>query len=549
MATSLVRPSATVAVGEVDVEVSSGRVALDSGRVPYGQATVEVPLIDLEDLEALDPRDDLRVALTASDDVAGLDRVFDLGLRARAVDHKRKLITLELASDEAILMDYAPLVADLGARAHEASLRAVCDYVLGKIGAELEAGDWDADVTAYWPVTNLISNPSFAVDTSGWAPNAGGTALSRQASPVAFGSGVLRVVAAIATANADLESAVTARAGTSYVLSAYVTSGPVSRDAQVLLRFYGAVGQIIQNSFSATVATPTSGWTRLHVIATAPPGAARMTVHLITQGNASGNAHYWDGVMLHEGGELVPFFDGATTGGGYTYAWAGDADASASTRTPDVQRPPELFVWDAGVTAWEFLEPLTSPAGLRLFCDEQRVWRLVDPAEYSVPGVVSIARWNATEGTDTITRDDPNVYCTGVVVRYTWTDATGTKREATDSAGTTGRVLVWEYERPYPGPGAAAAILARRTGTGRVQNVTALANWTTTPGAEASISLPGTLDQIGRVAAVSWDLKNGLMDLGTAGLIDALPGSWIAWDPDEVWDDVDDALVWDEVED
>lgn len=571
MTTPLLHPSATVTLASEELRASSGDVTLDASLAPYGTARVEVPLLDPEMIELIDPRDELRVSISATatgrweetpgggsgfgDGLFGAGpfgggststitwvpedvRTFDLGLRSREVDHVAKQIILELATDEALLMDYAPLAVDAGARAHETSLRAVCNYVLSKIGASLAAGAWDADVTAYWTVTNLVENPSFEVNTSGTATSVGASSFTAwtMASPTAvLGTKALRFTAAAGEASvypagwdtsAAAFKAIRVTPGQTYTASLYAV-GSTARSAGVTLQFRGENGTTIVSQAAGPVSSETSGaWKRYSVTSTAPAGAAFASILFTTTGNAAGQFHYVDAVMLHEGSEVIPAFDGTSaTDANYVYAWAGDAHASQSTRTPTVERSPELFRWEPGVTAWEFLSPLTSQAGLRLFCDEQRVWRLIDPAEYSVPGRLSIAGWNATEGVDKIDRADPNVFCTGVVVRYRWRDEAGTEHVAFDSAGASGKVLVWEYERPYPGPGAATAILARRASAGRVQDVTALADWGATPGMEASIALPATLEQVGTLTSVKWTLTDGLMQVGTRGLIDVLPGS------------------------
>jgi hypothetical protein len=244
--------------------------------------------------------------------------------------------------------------------------------------------------------------------------------------------------------------------------------------------------------------------------------------------------------MFYEGDELVPYFAGDTPASStYTYAWATAANASASTRTPATLREPELFVWKPGTSAWDYLQPFTTSAGLRLYCDEARVWRLVDPATHAVAGVVSLAGWNSARGADTISREDADVFATGVVVRYAWTDPDGIAHTAYDAAGTPSRVFVLDMGRPYPGPGAAAKILARRDGAGRTQEVAALVNWATTPGMEASITMPAAPLQRGKVTAVRFSLgDDALMDVSTRGLID-IPGDSWAFGPDTVtWENV-----------
>jgi hypothetical protein len=51
-------------------------------------------------------------------------------------------------------------------------------------------------------------------------------------------------------------------------------------------------------------------------------------------------------------------------------------------------------------------------------------------------------------------------------------------------------------------------------------------DWTTTPGMEASLTLPASEQTRGKVASVRFELgDSGLMDVGTRGLIDIHPGT------------------------
>ena len=534
MTSPLLRPTASLVLDALTMDVPDGTVTLDSGAVPYGRATVTVPLVDPDDLEDIDPRLEQRATITAGDDLA-VSRVFDLGLTGRRVDHAARTVTLDCATDEALLMRYAVLAADTGARALEGSLRDVVDYVLDKIGAELEPGVDDADVTAHWRVTNLIPNPSLEVDAANWIAGTGASSLTRiaMASPPApSGAYALRWTAAAGISNVIPGNATNnypVTPGRWYTFSAYIASN-VARFAQPVIQWWTSNGTVLASQvLGATISTTPAEFRRVHVIAQAPPGATHGLPYVLTNGNAAGNLHFLDNVMFYEGNELIPYFDGNTPDdAGYTYEWANTAHGSASTRTPVVERLPELFTWLPGVTAWQFLEALTTLAGLRLFCDEHRRWYLIDPATWARPGALSITAARAKEGTDEITLGDPETYATGVVVHYRWEDTDGVRRERYDAAGVPGVIRIVEMDRPYPGPGTAAAILARMTGRGRVQDVTALAQWTADPGMEATITLPGTLPQAGQLAYVRWDLHSGLMDVRAAALIDVIPGSILA---------------------
>ncbi|RKS93717.1 hypothetical protein DEU37_1137 [Microbacterium sp. AG790] len=170
---------------------------------------------------------------------------------------------------------------------------------------------------------------------------------------------------------------------------------------------------------------------------------------------------------------------------------------------------------------------------------------MVNPETHDVPGYVTVQeKYTATRGVDKITRND-DTWADAVVAVYEWDDADGNAQIAYDFAGSpTGKCVTVRYDREYPGSGAAAYALARLQGQGRTQEVTALSQYTATPGQDVTISLPETLPQTGKVREVVFDLRTGLMDLGTRGLTDAYPGSWALWNPTQVWSAVNSTLKW-----
>jgi hypothetical protein len=534
-----VRPSVTAeVVGQATgLAVAGGTATLDALNVPYATADVEVPFVGL-DLDDLDPRSNIRVKVTAADEHAGTTRTFDLGLRERTIDHEARRVHLVLGSDEELMRDYSSLVVDATPRAHEGSLRGLVNYVLGKVipGAALAAGGPDVAVPARWAITNLITNPSLAVDLTGWAAvqcvtiarytSAGIPGVADTASVIATvtsaGDAVIRMNAT------GVGPAVSA--GVTYTARVFSPMNPVvASKFRVRLHWLNRAGAIV-GYVDGPEATAVNGvWTPATVVAEAPAGAVSADFFFIARVSTAGHTFLLDGAMVHEGSEGVPFFDGSTPDTPtYTYDWTNPdlPNASQSRRVPAVPRPPELFVWNPGTTAWDFLEPFTSSAGLRLYSDEARVWRLIDPASYSVPGVVTLSGFNLERGADTISRDDEEIFATGIVVRYTWPDVNDVVRIAYDVAGTPSKVVLIEYDTAYPGPGAAAAILARRNGTGRTQDVTAIVDWRVTPGMQATTSLPAAPQQRGKVQAVTFPLDDSpLMDVATRGLVDVVVGT------------------------
>lgn len=502
-----------------DFAVRDASLKLDSTAVPYVAGSITLPMLDDSILDVIDADGDIRIPVTAG------GRLFDLSLRRRTVDHVAKTTVLDLASDEALAQRYAPLVDDTTPRTHQASLRAVCNYVLNLVspGAALEAGP-DADVTAYWGVSNLIANPSFENTAANWVNGTSATGLAPNNTKAFVGTwnGHWQQTALGASWIDSAKMGV--RPGVSYVASAYFSLiAGAAGTANVAVRFYSGDTPLLTYN-GATVAVSTAGWARASHIITAPPGATHATVHLLHTG-AAGRFPCVDAVMFHEGSEVIPYFDGATADGStYTYDWNGAANAAPSTRTPIMERPIAALTWKAGQTAWDFLMTLAAGVGMVLWCDELRQWYLQDADARTLPTLISVNATTSRAGTDTIDRDNPDTGTTGVVCRYTWSDDNGITQQQNDSAGTPGNVLVVDFPNTPYRPGVAGAMLARRIGTTRTQDVTCITHWTATPSMTASISLPGAPDTFGRIAAVEF-LSDGFMTLTMAGLIDIVPGS------------------------
>lgn len=208
----------------------------------------------------------------------------------------------------------------------------------------------------------------------------------------------------------------------------------------------------------------------------------------------------------------------------------------------------ESAVWRPGVSAWDYLQPLTAAAGLRLWCDELRVWHLAAPETIVNPGQLTLAATGSvTAATDTVSRDTFEWF-DGVVVTYTWTDGSNVRHEQSDVAGEAGATKVQhvQHSRPYPRAGEAAARLRKVRGQGRVLDVSAVANFDAYPSTAASLSVPDTPTQTGYVAAVVWDLPSDEMQVRTRGLTDTPPSSWAFGGVGVAWNDLPVGMSWDE---
>jgi hypothetical protein len=554
--TQLLHPVATATVATESAPISSGSITLDESWAPYGQGQIEIPM-DAPDAVPIDPREGDRCQVVATVDgewaggvwTPGESRTFDLGIRSRVFDYGTRVCTLQLATDEALLQDYSVLAADDNPWGLQGSLRAVVNYVLGLVDGAALAADpaTDANVTAYWQLTNMVPNPSVANSLGTFYTTGPGTSAVDYSTAVGgrFGTSAVRWTASGGAPSFLSARSYTARAGVTYTASAYVRLATTSRQFRVRFNYRDSENELISFSTGPSVFATTTDWsTRISHTAEAPAGTARIGLLIEAVGGpVAGQLFYGDGFMFYEGSRVVEYFDGTTTPAGYTTSWADATQASQSTRYPIRELDPGLLTWPAGTTAWDFLQPLLTAAALRLFCDEARVWRLV-PAEYDVPDSVTLTGDSVTLASDAITRGDVSLWCEGVVARYTWTDPSSIPRQRIDAAGVPGRVLVVDYARPYPGPGAAAAILARMTARGREQVVTALTVPSVAPGMETRATLPSQGLITGRLRSVQFDLAIGLMALTARQQTQMAPGAWGAANPATRWDDVGAAVTW-----
>lgn len=531
-------------LGSPDVPVSmrsdAGSITLDVADAPHVTASITLAMPDATLLDDLDPRDGRRMVIEAG------GRSFDLGIRRVRPDRASGTVGVELASDEALLDDLAQLVDDDGPRAHEASVRGVVDYVLGKLGAHLEAGGPDADVTAFWSVVNLLQNPSGEVDAGHWMSvgNAAGIVSTPMSAPAApAGTRAIGFTAAaagdalLASASTLTEFSVTP--GRWYVFS-YMIASQVSRSVAAVLQWRRSNGvEVVSAVQGATISSVSSEFRRVTVIGRAPAGVTHVLPYVRTTGNAAGNAHYVDAAMFYEGERLIGYFDGSTAPSGYTVAWQDAAHKSASTRTPVTERPPDALRWPAGVSALQFLRPLLLSAGIRLVCDELRRWTLRDNT-YRAAGAQTFRDGvNIITADEEISREDERWF-DGMVVRYRWTDRDGIEQERTDSYALPGasKIILRDVSAPYPGPGRAEYAVTRAQGTGSTVTGTKQATWTENTEQEFSAVLTSTPIQLGTAEKVVFDIAANTVTTTSRttdtpagainllqGAINALPGS------------------------
>jgi len=546
------------------VAIREGVLSCDASRAPHVEAEITVPLpgewdtttvtspltgdpVDVpvwtptpEVLETVDPRETPRLVLMAQKDNEA-PYAWDLGVRERTINRRDATVTLKLASDEALLSDYAPLADVLYTVSLASSLRTLVGYVLDAAipGATLEATPaTDADMTPYWSVANLVKNPSAETNTTFWSNGQNGTGITRvsTAGYATSGSYCFRITAAAAgTAWLDYDGSMSVTPGRTYSVACDMRlgAGDPAKTGTTMVRFYDRNGNRIQDQ-SYVGAPLSTTWQRQYNRVTAPANATQATLHFGLNSAESGQNLHVDSVMFYEGIFATEYFDGGSVRTGYVCAWDGDGHASASTRTPDpVERDPESVYWKAGQNALEFLHPLVQAAGLRLVCDGARAWTLRD-AEYVAPGTVSL-----TEGVNLITAEetisrDAGLWYDARVTRYTWTDRNGIQQERVDAYALNTpytRLTTLELQSAYPGPGRSQYAVQRAQGVGREVTVSTVSDYAVVAEQPMLVTLGDAPVQLGTVRSVEFDLSTDEMTITTrtvdtpAGAINLLSGT------------------------
>jgi hypothetical protein len=184
--------------------------------------------------------------------------------------------------------------------------------------------------------TNLVPNPSFETNTTGWgATNATAT---RDTSQSYSGSASYKLVAiAAAQMYSGTSPFVPVSAGTQYTFSYYAKTESGTRNANAPINWYTSGGVFISQTSGATTSLNTS-WQRVTQTVTAPVNAARAIAYINIPSAFVGLTIYADAILFEQASSALPYFDGtyADTYTGYTLTsqgWSGTANGSTSTAT------------------------------------------------------------------------------------------------------------------------------------------------------------------------------------------------------------------------
>lgn len=197
-------------------------------------------------------------------------------------------------------------------------------------------GSNDYISTSYGTRRNLVTNPSFEVDTAGWTTgllHAGASTLTRTSAQSYRGSNSLKVdTSGSVNSGVEVASGLTATAGQQVTVTIALRGGSGGESVQLVLSDSASGGQ------TTSTKTLTTGWQVFSITATLPNGAIRFAVRVPS---ATALTFYLDAVLIEQAAATAAYFDGSgyddangnfVSANGTVVGWLGTAHASASDK-------------------------------------------------------------------------------------------------------------------------------------------------------------------------------------------------------------------------
>jgi hypothetical protein len=162
-------------------------------------------------------------------------------------------------------------------------------------------------------------------------------------------------------------------------------------------------------------------------------------------------------------------------------------------------------------TAWDFIETITQAAGLKLYCDEQRQWYLIEPTAVSGDLVLN-DNDNITAFTKEISRD--KLWYNQVVVQYeTISDGVIWDNYYEFGTGPIRTLFERKSNIEFPGMGAAQSIAQRTLTRGETYTIEAIANFDARPRQTLTVDITGEPIKTGVVQSITWSLPSARMSV------------------------------------
>lgn len=569
------------------IDVTGAVVRIDDRAIPRVTIDMTIPAPDAATEALFDPAAGQIVGAYTT--YAGADTAYpyDYGWLGYVSSTRRNLdgtLQVTAVSCDVRLLEYSPAVVDEGCKALQSDLRLIWQYVLNKVyGGTTQDGWWiylgpDGDLSVpptpfptYRAATNLVPNPGFEYGVTGWT--AAQSSIAVVTTQRRTGAYSLQITPSSSLNTSRATIAMNLQPNTTYTLSAWVRQSAVmgsSANAQrCTLKVSANVSNVVQDLVASDAPRNVANtWTRVSVTFTMPALADAGSV-LVQMLNGTSNSApvtvWWDDVMVVEGDGIdtdgtspIPSFDGDTVDGtnGYNYAWQGTPGSSSSTRTPIIDRDPDILTWSPGQTAYDFLQPLMEAFGYRTvagdFYPANGRNAIVPGLEFVTSaytgnrtGISQIAQgrnlYSVETGksrSDTFPDGTP-LFADAVIIKYTWTDNLGIEHVAYDAHAPAGYVKPYflEVNEPFAGPGRAKSLFARLVARRSIYQATYRLNVIARPSMQVSITsdlLPGGA-VLGQADTVEHDIVNGTTTITTKNTVAYPASAWLRLPAGESW--------------
>jgi len=143
--------------------------------------------------------------------------------------------------------------------------------------------------------TNLLTNGTFEVNTTGWSPG-GSVTLTRDTATFWAGSASMRVNSTSTTSTAytyQTNTTMTAVAGRKYKASFWARAQANTPTVRVQIAYINSVGTTIQLDSSPFTAVNTTDWTQIEVTSVAPVGTVRVELRAGANKTSAAIASHW----------------------------------------------------------------------------------------------------------------------------------------------------------------------------------------------------------------------------------------------------------------
>lgn len=211
-------------------------------------------------------------------------------------------------------------------------------YRPGKFGKAVQVAE---------ATTNLILNPSFETNTTGWG-NYSGVTISQNTTEGYYGSSSLNCLCSAGSVRRVFYKATGLTTGATYTISVWMRR--VSGAGQPYLYYKTLVGTTESGTSGSTAGVANNEWQRITATITLSGSDNGIMLNPGLSSSADGDVYLVDAVQLEQKAYATPYCDGSL---GQGHSWSGTAHASTSSRTVSTLTYPNVRLTPSGtVMMW-----------------------------------------------------------------------------------------------------------------------------------------------------------------------------------------------------